>query len=226
MDYIVHEAAINSPTVFTSNVQHNDVLLHQKAKVEAFQMMDQLEGWCSKLKATILMDIIFGMQPKVVVEIGVFGGKSFVPMAQALKYNGSGIAYGIDPWTKSASSVGMEKENLDYWGKLDHDMILTGLIKKIREFRLENQISLIRKTSADAAPINNIDMIHIDGNHSEETSFIDVCKWVPLVRKGGIIIFDDLDWHTTGRAVQWLNENCEKVTEVRDTNIWGIWVKK
>ena len=78
--------------------------------------------------------------------------------------------------------------------------------------------------------IYNIDMLHIDGNHSEKTSFYDVTKWAPQVTSGGFIIFDDINWCengtlTTGRAVQWLDEHCIKVGEFSDSCVWGIWVK-
>lgn len=225
MDYINHQSFHSEAAIHAPAFQKNDLLLEQKSKTDAFAMMDQLEGWCSKLKASMLMDLIFTYKPKVVVEVGVFGGKSFIPMAQALGLTG-GMIYGIDPWKNAESAVGMEDENFEYWEKLDHEMILNGFLKKINEFKLENQISIIRATSADAEPIQNIDLIHIDGNHSEETSYFDVLKWVPLVRSGGIIIFDDLDWDTTQKAVAWLDENCTRITQVQDINIWGIWVKK
>ena len=69
------------------------------------------------------------------------------------------------------------------------------------------------------------DILHIDGNHSEATSLYDVKKWTPLVKPGGLIIFDDTTWGTTGRAVQWLDENCCKLGEYHEDNDWGIWIK-
>ncbi len=197
----------------------------QKIKDAAYLMMDQLEGWCSRLKASVLIDLILTMQPQTVVEVGIYGGKSFVPMAYALKQTGSGIAYGIDPWKSDISAVGMEDINLDWWAKLDHEKIMNDFLKKVREFKLQKQISVIRATSTEAPPIYDIDLIHIDGNHCEEMAYKDVTKWAPLVRKGGIIIFDDVDWPTTAKAVQWLNENCQQVALVKDANIWGVWLK-
>jgi hypothetical protein len=59
-------------------------------------------------------------------------------------------------------------------------------------------VQLVQSTSESAALIEDIELLHIDGNHSETTSLIDVTKWVPQVKKGGIIIFDDVNWVTTG----------------------------
>lgn len=196
-----------------------------QVKQEAFRSMDQLEGWCSKYKASVLIDLILMLKPQIIVEIGVFGGKSVVPMAYALRKNGEGKIYGIDPWSSVESIVGMEGVNKDYWGSVNHEKILEGLIRKISQFGLENQIKLVRSTSENASPIYPIDILHIDGNHSEYTSLFDISKWVPLVKKGGLIIFDDVNWATTKQAVQWLDDNCIKWSDFRGDNIWGIWIK-
>ncbi len=124
----------------------------------------------------------------------------------------------------------MNDVNRNWWSLLDHDNILRGLVQKIRQFDLSNYIELIRTTSEDAPLINGIDILHIDGNHSEETSYFDVTKWVPLVKSGGLIIFDDMNWYengmyTTQRSVDWLDEHCTKFAEFTDSCTWGIWIK-
>jgi len=197
----------------------------QSAKWAAYNYMDQLEGWCSKSKASILMDLVFMVKPKTVVEIGVWGGKSLVPMAHALRCFGGGIAYGIDPWDSLESVDGMDGVNYEWWKSIDHGMILAGLENKIVQFGLADQIVLIKSTSLLAPLIQDIDILHIDGNHSDKASTIDVHKWVPQVRRGGIIIFDDTTWGTNGNAVQWLDDNCIKLAEFLEDNAWAIWIK-
>lgn len=192
---------------------------------QALFSMSSLEGWCSPYKASVLMELVFMVKPKVIVEIGVFGGKSLVPMAYALRVIGAGKVYGIDPWDTQESIKGMEGINKDWWGSIDHQGILNGLVQKIGQFGLNNQIELLRTTSANAAPIRDIGILHLDGNHSEESAFFDVVKWVPLIKKGGLVVFDDLDWQGTGKAVEWLDANCIKLAEIKGENVWGIWVK-
>jgi predicted O-methyltransferase YrrM len=165
------------------------------------------------------------LRPETIVEIGVWGGKSLIPMARSLKELKQGKIYGIDPWESSASIEGMEDDDYEWWDKVDHKNILKGLMYKINQFMLKDQIELIKLTSEEAPEIQNIDILHIDGNHSEKSSMLDVNKWVPLVRKGGIIILDDLDWSTNDRAAQFLDDNCIRVAVYEETNIWGIWVK-
>jgi len=195
-------------------------------KEKALKSLKELEGWCTPRKASLLMDMIYMIKPEIVVEIGVFGGSSLIPMAFALKDIGQGKIYGIDPWNKNDSLVGMQGEHYDWWGSLDHEAILQSLLAKMNEYDLTRQIELIRSTSEEAPPIHEIDLIHIDGNHSDEMSFLDVVKWVPLLRRGGIIVFDDIDWGTNERAVKWLDAHCQKFAEFHESNIWGVWVKQ
>lgn len=197
----------------------------QNTKNVSFTFMDHLEGWCTKNKASILIDLVFILRPNKIVEIGVWGGKSLIPMAQSLKQLGKGKIYGIDPWDSLASVEGMEGANYEWWGKVDHRLILMGLIEKIFQFQLNEQIELIKETSENAPIIEDIDILHIDGNHSEKSSMLDVNKWIPLVRKGGIIILDDMDWITNEKAVKFLDEHCIRVAAYQENNVWGIWMK-
>jgi predicted O-methyltransferase YrrM len=204
---------------------------HAEIKLKALHLMDQMNGWCSAQKGTVLVDLVLKSRPKTIVEIGVFGGKSVIPMAYALKVLNQGTIYGIDPWSSFESTQWVTNEqNRHYWSTIDHEAVLQGLIQKIDQFDLKDQIVLIRNSSADAPIIENIDILHIDGNHSEETSYLDVTKWVPLVKSGGWIIFDDMTWYengkfTTSKATEWLDTNCVKFAEYTDSCIWGIWVK-
>jgi hypothetical protein len=208
---------------------HYEYVVEKKSSADfkntVFKSMRELQGWCSEEKASILMDLIIADKLKTIVEIGVWGGKSLVPMAYAVQANGNGIVYGIDPWSAEASADGMDGANLDWWSQVDHEAIFQGLVASIYKFNLQNHVALVRKTSADASPIDDIELLHIDGNHSDEASYIDVTKWVPYVKSGGYIIFDDVNWSTTGRAVAWLNEYCIPLAEYKGDNIWGIWVK-
>lgn len=225
MDLYDHQNHIAISNYETIDLKKNRQNLIQLTKEQAFYYMDRLEGWCTKNKASLLIDLVFMLKPKTVVEIGVWGGKSLIPMAHALKIMDTGIAYGIDPWSNEASIQEMEGANLEWWSKVDHEMIYRGLKAKIAEFNLADRIVLIRNTSELAPSIPNIDILHIDGNHGENASNLDVMKWVPLVKRGGVIIFDDMTWGTNANAVKWLNENCIKFVDFHEDNDWGIWIK-
>ena len=188
-------------------------------------------GWCSMQKADFLLDLVLQTKPQKIVEIGVWAGKSLIDMAYGLKANQSGIIYGIDPWDKEASIQGVEEKGSQlFWQQVDHGEIYRILVSQLEECNLTSYVQLIAETSEDAPPIYDIDILHVDGNHSEETSMIDVTKWVPLMKKGGIIVFDDMAWvessyFTTQKAVEWLDEHCFKLAEFTDISIWGVWIK-
>jgi predicted O-methyltransferase YrrM len=197
----------------------------EKTKQLAFQAMSELEGWCTEYKASVLIDLVYGAKAKTLVEIGVWGGKSLVPMAFALKSLNAGKIYGIDPWSSLESAEGMQDAHKEWWSAVNHEIIYQGLVQKISKFALGPYIELVRCTSESAPAIAEIDILHIDGNHSEKTSLYDVGKWVPLVKSGGLIVFDDTTWGTTNKAVDWLNANCIKLADFHEDNDWGIWVK-
>jgi len=201
-------------------------------KTQIFESMKQLEGWCSEKKASILIDYILTVKPDKIVEIGVFGGKSLIPCAMALKANNRGKIYGIDPWDLNASIQGMlNTNNISWWSSINHENIRRGLLGKIDQFDLKNRVELIQTTSQNANPIQDIDILHLDGNHSSNFSYTDIIKWVPLVKVGGLILFNDMNWVenevlTTAQAIEWLNTNCHKIAEFNQFGEdWGIWVK-
>ena len=201
-------------------------------KDAAYWYMDQVYGWCSHAKASILIDIIQKIHPSKIVEIGVWAGKSLLPMAYALKNQGNGQIYGIDPWDNRESILGvMNDANLAYWGAVDHEAVFQSLVVNLGRFDLDPQVQLIRSSSLNAEPIYDIDILHVDGNHSDITSYLDVTKWVPLVKSGGWIIVDDISWYENGRftqaeSVKWLDEHCHRMGTITDVCVWGMWVKK
>lgn len=200
-------------------------------KKAALDYMAQLHGWCSNEKGAFLVDLVLKTKPQTVVEIGVWGGKSLIPIATALRQNQSGVIFGIDPWSSQESVQWITEEaNRNFWASANHEWVFQHLNEKIDEFALRKQIVLIKNTSEEAPPIPEIDLLHIDGNHSEHTSYLDVVKWVPLVKSGGWIVLDDMRWfengvYTTAKASQWLDANCHKLAEFTDVCTWGVWVK-
>ncbi len=228
----VYKESPQAPSHFEHQITIDKREFPSWVKQNAFYMMNQLEGWCSYEKAAVLIDIILKLKPEIVVEIGVYGGKSLVPMAFALEVNNKGHIYGVDPWETSESLKGVNNASSEYfWGVyVNHMAVFQGLRTKIQQFNLDHRISLIKSSSERASPIANIDILHIDGNHSAEASYLDVTKWAPLVKTGGLIILDDLTWfegnaYTQAKSIEWLNTHCAKIAEFQGSNVWGMWRK-
>lgn len=174
------------------------------------KIMPNLHGWCSPEKAEELARQIIETKARRIVEIGVFAGRSLIAMALAAKRT-SGHVIGIDPWDSGASVKGFEndKANAEWWGNCDHNLIFQKCRIYVGLYGVKDNTILIPHTSKEALTLfSQIDLLHIDGNHSEEQSLYDVEHYVPLVRNGGIVVFDDTNWSTTKKAQERLSELC------------------
>jgi len=176
----------------------------------------KLEGWCSPEKEKWLTDWIEARRPKLIVEIGVYGGASLIPMAVAAASYPSRV-YGIDPWEIAACLEGMvDRTSVEWWthpnqiplSKLENDCR-----KAVRDLNLTN-VQFLKGHSdlfADAFDDNSIDLLSIDGNHGPQ-ALIDGQNYLRKVKRGGLIACDDEDWteggvKTVRLLVKWLLKN-------------------
>lgn len=172
------------------------------------QTNSQLEGWCSPEKAIALASMVVALRPETVVEIGVFGGRSLIPMALACRAVGHGNVIGIDPWDKAVAirEYAGQPQHQKWWAELDIESIRTGFLNKMTGAGLANVVTIIRDESRNVQPPNVISLLHVDGAHSE-TACKDTERFAPRVTAGGLVVMDDTDnSHGTGPAngVKWL----------------------
>ncbi len=149
-------------------------------------------SWCELSKASTLAALIVGLRPQTVVELGVWQGGSFVPMALALKRNGAGRAIAIDPWASAASVVDQNETNAQWWGSTDHSAAYRKFIGRLEVLDLTRIVDVWRKTSDECDP-PECQLLHIDGNHGP-TAIRDVERFAARVTIGGILCLDDVDW--------------------------------
>lgn len=113
--------------------------------------------------------------PIAYLEIGVHEGRSLVWMAnQILRHEGS-IAVGVDLWADD-TKYSQAKSNLRHH---------------------EDQVGLIRGTLTECASTfeqEYFDVIYIDGDHTYLPVLTDTVVAWPLLKSGGIMIWDDTDW--------------------------------
>ena len=190
-----------------------------------------VHGWCTVEKAMALAKIIVQSSPKICVELGVYSGRSLIPQGIALRSLGSGMVYGIDPWKKENAAEGNCNEaDKKWWESIDLNAIHNYCMSKIWEHDLDKFVCVIRSQSHhchqlfDNATLKRrdkiIDLLHIDGCHSEEASTRDVELWLPRVRIGGHVFFDDVDWTTTKKAQEMISEKCDKIDQVGNCAIY------
>lgn len=182
-----------------------------KTKELLQERIPRMEGWLSPERAIEMYDFTIQLQPALMVEIGVFGGRSLVAQALALKDIGAGKIIGIDPWKKeTAIAVQTDDVQAAWWrDAVDFYKIHQGCMDAIWELGLDRYVSVIRSASEHCADIiPRCDVVYIDGGHSEEASCRDVELYMPKVKQNGYIWMDDCDWKSTQKAIAILDRFC------------------
>ena len=83
-------------------------------------VVSSLEGWCTAEKAQRLYDLIKESNSMLTIELGVFGGRSLIPMAMAHRDKESGYIIGFDAWKASVAIGGTNSPANDvFWQNID-----------------------------------------------------------------------------------------------------------
>jgi predicted O-methyltransferase YrrM len=124
------------------------------------------------------------MKPNVCVEIGSARGKSACYIGMALKENGTGKLYAIDPHTQTSWN---DSDSVNTFDVMQSNLLRCGV---------KEQVTIVRSNSADALRNwhEEIDLIFIDGDHSYEGVKADWEGFRPFVKQFGLVIFHDTTW--------------------------------
>ena len=186
-------------------------------KKDTMVQMDQLQGWCSREKANTIMDVIYENRCKKCIEVGVFGGRSLLPIMRALQYNGAGKVFGVDAWDTNVAIEGLSGSdpNCLWWQKVNLNDLYFQTIKMLQKNRAKRLCVLVKKSSQEASTMfldETVDFIHLDGNHTEELAFQDVVEYFPKVKDGGYILLSDPTWYPMKRSLVFLMERADLVS--------------
>ena len=134
--------------------------------------------------AWLLYGLARSIKPKVCVEIGSARGKSACAVGLALRRNGGGKLYAIDPHSLT---------NWNDTNSLDSFAIIN---EHLRKAGVTNFVEIVRQTSDVAAKGWNkkIDLIFIDGDHSYEGVKADWDLFLPHLSEFGVVVFHDTLW--------------------------------
>src|SRR5208337_133885 len=143
----------------------------------------ETRDFCSGLgdSALLLYGLTRSLKPRVCVETGSARGKSACYVGMALKDNGQGKLYAIDPHTKT---------DWNDWYSVD---TLDAFNRNIRKAVVSQYVELLRGTTADIAPGWNqeIDLLFIDGDHSYEGVRFDWETFSKYLTDFSITVFHD-----------------------------------
>jgi O-methyltransferase len=156
-------------------------------------------GWCTLEKATKLVELVISLQATTVVELGVWMGGSAIPLALALETRGVGKLLAIDAWSAPVSIAGQDEEvHRKWWGEkvgaLGHQRAFEMFLRRLHQHGVRpERCRVIRQSTAQADVPSRIDLLHHDANHGPQV-VADIERWAPAIRRGGVLVLDDLDW--------------------------------
>lgn len=169
--------------------------------------------------------LVYETKPKVVVEIGTFGGAGALPIAFALRENNSGgKIYCVDPWRVEYATEGEWEANSNWYkNNVDIHKIHAKAMIAFWGHNIDDWLVVIRAASQHCFQLfPAIDILIIDGNHSEVASLRDAQLYVPRVAEGGYVLVDDTDWrvvegdqvkNSTEKAVEFVQEHCDLIKQ-------------
>jgi hypothetical protein len=151
-------------------------------------------AWTSHLH--FAYDLVAVLKPSVLVELGVDRGESYFTFCQSAAENKTGTrCFGVDSWQGDQHAGG-------------YDETTFAQVSAHNRANYEAFSTLIRSNFDGALATfesESIDVLHLDGLHTEAAVRHDVETGLPKVRPGGIILLHDVDVRT------------------RDFGVWKIW---
>jgi hypothetical protein len=153
-------------------------------------------AWTSHLH--FAYDLVAVMKPRVLVELGVDRGESYFAFCQSAAENKTGTrCFGVDSWQGDQHAGGYDETTFAQVSA--HNRANYGTF------------STLTRSSFDAALAafepESIDVLHLDGLHTEAAVRHDLESWLPKVRPGGIVLLHDVE------------------VRIRDFGVWKVWAE-
>lgn len=129
-------------------------------------------------------DLIATLRPRLVVELGVDRGESYFAFCQSAAENKTDTrCYGVDTWRGDQHAGGYDETTFAQVSAHNRDnyetfstLIPASFDEALKKFEPES-----------------IDLLHLDGLHTESAVRHDVDSWLPKVRPGGMMLLHDVD---------------------------------
>jgi hypothetical protein len=141
-------------------------------------------------------DLVEVLRPKVLIELGTDRGESYFAFCQSALENETGTkCFAVDHWRGDAHA-----------GSYDETTFAQVTAQNAVHYATFSTLLRMNfdQASARFAP-ESINLLHIDGHHTEEAARHDVDAWLPKLRPGGILLLHDI------------------ATRARDFGVWRVW---
>ncbi len=141
-------------------------------------------------------DLVTQSRPKLLVELGTDRGESYFAFCQSVQENKTGTrCFAVDHWRGDPHAGSYDEATFtDVSGHNNAHYA---------------DFSTLLRSSFDEALTHfadgSIDLLHIDGHHTEAAARHDVDAWLPKLRPGGILLMHDV------------------AVRARDFGVWKVW---
>lgn len=158
----------------------------------------------NKEEAKALFDLLYSIPYKsTIVEIGVQFGRSSSVIAEVQKDQKFDF-YAVDSWADVESRKAKEH-------------FLNQVVKHGWDLHQYSLDSIEFSKIFD----HRIDLLHIDGDHSYQGVTADAYAWVPKVKTGGYICFDDYEHEGLPDVTRAINDFMDKRDDIKFIDKYG-----
>jgi predicted O-methyltransferase YrrM len=169
-----------------------------------FDRIAAIPGWTQDVQLRFLMRQVRRLpDPSVIVELGVWQGRSVLAMAEACRGTGKRV-FAIDPWCDYDEGGGAVSGYLARYGVHSFEEVYQSFVRHRQALSLEPWVVTVRQASGAAATAwaeGPIALLFIDANHHYEAVTADLQAWAPHVQPGALICGDDWNWASVQAAV-------------------------
>ncbi len=199
---------------------------------EAIPYLSKLHGWCLPSKMKRMHELVLQTSTQfnniLSVEIGLYAGRSFFPMALAHKELQKGYAFGFDSWDNIAPLEGESNSpaNSDWWATTDMTLIWNAFMVSASYLQLKDYARWAQCKSEQAVRLfedDSITLLSQDGNHASEVIVRELELWSPKMKVGGLWVADDLNWREAIKGYERLSDF--GFEEIENHTDWGIFKK-
>ena len=195
--------------IFDENMPENEIVYLNKLS----QLSENIRGMINHRAGEELFSLAYMQTLKGdVLEVGSFQGKSTFFLGHAVALSGNGKMFAVDHFKGNLGAEHYYKVEKDDLSDLE-----AGFRKNIKRAGLNKFVTLINKPNHIAVSDiedNSVRLLFIDGDHTADGIRKDLRLFMPKLKSGAIIAFDDYE-NDFGGLVSVVNEfiskgNCKR----------------